>query len=62
MANIWRKRIWDETKTFEECPSRYKADVEALMRDDVANNRSYYGKLCTPERFEELTGLPYEKE
>lgn len=54
MANVWRNRIWAWTKTFEECPDRYKADVEALMRQDVADGKH------TPEEFEEKTGKSYE--
>lgn len=54
MANVWRNRIWAGTKTFDECPARYKADVEALMRQDVADGKH------TPEEFEEKTGKPYE--
>ena len=55
MANIWRNRIWAETKTFEECPDRYKADVEALMRQDVADGKH------SADEFEEKTGKPYNK-
>ena len=54
MANIWRNRIWAGTKTFDECPTRYKDDVEALMRQDVADGKH------TAEEFEEKTGIPYE--
>lgn len=53
MANIWRNRIWAGTKTFDECPDRYKADVEKLMREDVTKGKH------TPEEFEEKTGIPY---
>lgn len=53
VASCWRNRIWAGTKTFAECPDRYKADVEALMREDVATGKH------TPEEFEEKTGKPY---
>lgn len=56
MANIWRNRIWAGTKTFQECPTRYKADVEALMRQDVADGKH------SVEEFEEKTGKPYYDE
>lgn len=56
VAKIWRNRIWAETRTFDECPDKYKADVEALMREDVVNGK------YTAEKFEELTGIPYEEE
>ena len=54
MANIWRNRIWAGTKTFQECPTRYKKDVETLMREDVETGKH------TAEEFEEKTNIPYE--
>lgn len=54
MANVWRNRIWAGTKTFEECPTRYKDAVEDLMRHDVEDGKH------TAEEFEEKTGKPYE--
>lgn len=56
MARIWKNRIVGETKTFEQCPDRYKDGVLKLMREDVAN-----GDLSA-EKFEELTGVKYETE
>ena len=53
MAKIWRNRIEAGTKTFEECPAKYKADVLALMRQDVENG------VITKEEFESLTGEVY---
>ena len=53
MAKIWRNRIVGETKTFEQCPDRYKGEVLELMRKDVAN-----GDLSA-EKFEAITGLTY---
>lgn len=53
IAKIWRNRIWAETRTFQECPDKYKTDVEMLMREDVASGK------YTAEKFEELTGIPY---
>ena len=32
MARIWKNRIVGETKTFEQCPDRYKDEVLELMR------------------------------
>ena len=52
MAKIWRNQIWLGNKEFSNCPQRYKADVEKLMREDVANG------LHTAEEFEEKTGIP----
>ena len=53
MAKIWRNQIWLGNKKFSSCPQRYKADVERLMREDVAKG------LYTAEEFEEKTGIPY---
>lgn len=54
IAKIWRNRIEAGTQSFDNCPEKYKADVLTLMRQDVAS-----GKI-TAERFEELTGEPYD--
>lgn len=56
MAKIWRNRIWAGDKTYEECPTKYKADVLVWMRSDVVSN------LHTAEEFEEKTGIPYAGE
>lgn len=53
MAKIWRNRIEAGDQLFENCPDRYKQGVLDLMRQDVANG------IITAERFEELTGEPY---
>lgn len=54
MAKIWRNRIEAGDQLFENCPQRYQVQVLALMREDVKNG------IITAERFEELTGQPYE--
>lgn len=56
MAKIWRNRIEAGDQLFENCPARYKPQVLELMRQDVADG------VITAERFEELTGVPYEDE
>lgn len=56
MIKIWRNRIEAGDQLFENCPQRYKAGVLELMRQDVADG------VITAERFEELTGQPYEEE
>ena len=53
MAKIWRNRIEGGTKTFEECPDRYKEDVLKLMQQDVET-----GKI-SKEEYKELTGMDY---
>lgn len=55
MAKIWRNRIEAGDKAFAACPARYQKDVLALMRQDVIDG------IITAERFEELTGIPYEE-
>lgn len=37
MVKIWRNRIWAGTQRLSDCPSRYRAGVIAMMRDDVAD-------------------------
>lgn len=54
MCRIWRNRIIAGDKTFAACPQRYKAGVLELLRQDVVDG------VITAERFEELTGEPYE--
>lgn len=56
MAKIWRNRIIAGDKTYAECPQRYKAQVLALLRQDVENG------VITADEFEELTGQPYNEE
>ncbi len=54
MARIWRNRIIASDKEFSHCPDRDKVQVLVLLRQDVVNG------VITAERFEELTGQPYE--
>lgn len=55
MAKIWRNRIIAGDKTYDECPQRYKAQVLALLRQDVENG------VITAEQFEEITHEPYNE-
>lgn len=55
IAKIWRNRIEAETQKFDDCPTKYRAQVLALMRQDVVDG------IITKEQFEELTGEPYEE-
>lgn len=54
MAKIWRNRLEAGTQKWEDCPDKYRADVLKLLKEDVRK-----GKI-TAERFEEITGEPYE--
>ena len=62
MPKMWRNCIEAGTKTFAQCPERYKADVLVLMRKDVEDGLMTKKGKMTPELFEELTGIPYEVE
>lgn len=55
MAKIWRNRIEAGDQLFSHCPERYRTQVLALMRQDVADG------IISAERFEDLTGQPYEE-
>ena len=54
MAKIWRNRIEAGDQLFSHCPEKYRSQVLTLMRQDVVD-----GKISA-ERFEDLTGIPYE--
>ena len=54
MAKIWRNRLEAGTKTWDECPEKYKDAVDELLREDVVS-----GKI-TADRYEEITGEPYD--
>ena len=51
---IWANRLEAGTKTWEECPNSRKPGVELVLIEDVKNG------VIAPERFEEITGEPYE--
>lgn len=55
MAKIWRNRIIAGDQEYSHCPAKYKAQVLALLKNDVAQG------TISAERFEELTGQPYEE-
>ena len=54
MAKIWRNRIIAGTRTYEEVPLTWKAQVKVLLRQDVVNG------VITKERYEEIVGEPYD--
>lgn len=53
VAKIWRNRIIAGTKTYDECPAKYKGMVLEFLRADVAAG------IITAEKFKELTGEDY---
>ena len=53
MSKIWRNRLLaslsgGSNRTFEEVPQIWKADVKALLLQDVANG------VITPEQYQQL--------
>lgn len=54
MAKIWRNRLIAGTQKFEDCPAKYKDEVVALLRQDVADG------VITAKRFKEITDMDYE--
>lgn len=53
MAKIWRNRLEAGTQKWADCPERYRAEVDALLKADVVS-----GKI-TAERYREITGKDY---
>ena len=53
MAKIWRNRLEAGTQVWADCPERYRAEVDDLLRADVAS-----GKI-TAERYHVITGNDY---
>lgn len=51
ISKIWKKRIEAGTQVYSDCPDRYKAEVNALLREDVANG------IITQEEYERLISL-----
>lgn len=53
MAKIWRNRIIAGTRTYEEVPITWKAQVKVLLKADVVNG------LITAEEYAEIVGEAY---
>lgn len=56
MNRIWANRLEAGTQKWADCPDSRKADVAAILREDVEA-----GKI-TAEQYEEITGEVYETE
>lgn len=55
MARIWANRLEAGTKTWAECVKAGRADaVRTVLREDVVAG------VITAERYQEITGEPYE--
>jgi len=55
MAKIYRNRILAGTRTFDEVPQTWKAQVKNLLKEDVANG------VITAKEYEDIVGEPYEE-
>lgn len=56
MARIWANRLEAGTQSWADCPESRKAAVDEVLRQDVESG------VISAERYEEITGGPYEKE
>jgi len=54
MDRIWANRLEAGTKTWEQVPEARKESVKAILYADVPSKIS-------AERYEEITGEPYEE-
>lgn len=67
MAKIWRNRIEAGTQRLSKCPLKYRADVIALIRDDIESGeysamdlmKLVEDGMMTPEEYAEITGEEY---
>lgn len=56
MNRIWANRLEAGTQVWASVPNSRKEGVKAILREDVQNHHNG----MTPERYEEITGEPYE--
>ena len=56
MDRIWANRLEAETQKWEDCPSVRKPAVDAILRQDVENEKITIGQ------YEKITGMPYINE
>lgn len=69
MAKIWRNRIEAGTQMLSHCPQKYRADVIALIQEDLESGAYTEAQLkqlvvdgmMTEAEYEEITGEPYEE-
>lgn len=54
MAKIWHNRIIAGTRTFDEVPQAWRAQVKVLFKADVVNG------IISEEEYAEIVGEPYE--
>ena len=56
MNRIWANRLEAGTKTWAECPNSRKTAVDAILKEDVAENK------ISRERYTEITGNVIKEE
>lgn len=69
MAKIWRNRIEAGTQMLSHCPQKYRADVIALIQEDLESGayteaqlkQLVVDEMMTEAEYEEITGEPYEE-
>ena len=54
LAKIWHNRIIAGTRTFDEVPQAWRAQVKVLFKADVVNG------IISEEEYAEIVGEPYE--
>lgn len=57
MNRIWANRLEAGTKIWLEVPNSRKNAVKAILAEDVVNGIND----MTPEKYQEITGEPYEE-
>lgn len=50
MARIWARRLEAGTQEWANCPTRYKEQTKAVLKQDVADN------IISKDRYNEITG------
>lgn len=61
MAKIWRNRIEAGTKKLSNCPVKYRADVIALIQEDIANGAFTTDQLRQLVEMDMMTEAEYEE-
>lgn len=61
MAKIWRNRIEAGTKKLSNCPAKYRADVIALIQEDIANGAFTTDQLRHLVEMDMMTEAEYEE-
>ena len=56
MARIWANRLEAGDYNWDDVPKKRRADVKAILKEDVASGHND----MTAERYEEITGEKYK--